>query len=357
VAAKGFVYRAATHIVFFLQSAGDSMAQRIATAFDVGAGNCKVAASVDGKIVKSEFFPSVVSLASTGSLASFQSERNPSNEVTPIVDGVTYKVSKSNSRNLTGATRVSPGDDFQSSAYHMALLATALHAVELQEIDVMVLGTPVHTFNKQRERLQAIRGQVDFGLGKHYIGTTIVLPQPFGSLLSAMNEGLLPNVAAGGVSLVVDAGYFTIDVVRARALAIQNENSFSLENGMGKIYRMIADAISHQIRKPVNNLDQIEFCLRTSTPYQIYGKQFFLEQFTRQIQAQIDAIVLELYGRAGTTEDLSCVCLTGGGAEFFAPAIRKMFGDVPVHVMRDPLMANVRGFLIAAQSAAANRAS
>jgi hypothetical protein len=59
-----------------------------------------------------------------------------------------YRISKANSRNLTGATRVSPGDDFQSSAYHQALNATALHAVELQEIDVMVLGTPVHTFNK-----------------------------------------------------------------------------------------------------------------------------------------------------------------------------------------------------------------
>jgi plasmid segregation protein ParM len=323
---------------------------------DIGAGNTKSIASVDGKIVFSGFFPSVVSLATAGALASFQTDRSRANEVTPVVDGVAYKVSLASGRNLTGASRVSPGDDFQNSAHHTALLAAGLHATGIEDIDVLVVGAPIHTFEKHRERLAAIRGTVDFGLGKHRIGMTIPLPQPFGSLLSSINEGLLPNNTSGA-QLVIDVGYYSIDILRTRGLIVENGHSFSLEAGMGKIYRVVADVLAHQIRKPVANLDQIEFCLRNNTPYQGYGKQIFLNQFTKEIRAHIDAFVLEIYGRAGTTEDLACICLTGGGAEFFLPSIRKQFGDIPVCVTRDPLMANARGFLIAGQSAVLNTVS
>ncbi|RQH05016.1 hypothetical protein [Paraburkholderia dinghuensis] len=73
------------------------------------------------------------------------------------------------------------------------------------------------------------------------------------------------------------------------------------------------------------------------------------------IAAQLDASVLEIYGHAGSTENLAGICLTGGGGEFFRPAITKVFSDIPVQVLRDPLMVNARGFLFAGKSALADR--
>lgn len=320
---------------------------------EVGAGNTKYVASKNGQVVASGHMPSVVALAGTGALSSFQRNCN-SEEVTPIVDGVEYKVSLVPNRGVVGATRVAPGDDFQNSSYHTALLAAGLHAVGLNQIDILVVGAPVHTFEKHRDHLASIRGAVDFGLSHHQIDNSIVLPQPFGSLLAGINEGFLTN-AAHHVQLVIDVGYYSIDVLRVRGLTLEHAHCFGLEAGMGKVYRTMADALALHLRKPISNLDQLEHCLRTKTPYTVHGQPVVLERFMQGIAAQLEACALEIYGRAGSPENLSSICLTGGGGEFFRAAIMKAFGDIPVQVLRDPLMANARGFLVAGQSALADR--
>ncbi|RQH05005.1 hypothetical protein [Paraburkholderia dinghuensis] len=322
---------------------------------EVGAGNTKYMASEGGRIVAAGHLPSIVALSGTGALTSFQGERR-SDEVTPVVGGVMYNVSLASNRGVAGATRVAPGDDFQNSSHHTALLAAGLRAAGLKEIDVLVVGTPVHTFDKHRDHLSSIRGAFDFGLGTHSIGTTIVLPQPFGSLLAGINEGLLMNSTRNS-QIVIDVGYYSTDVLRARGLTLENSNSFGLAAGMGKIYRMLADLVAQKIRRPVSDLDQIEHCLRTRTPYLVYGQQVSLEPYMQEIRAHLDACALEIYGRVGTTENVAGICLTGGGGEFFRPAIGKVFGDIPIQVMPDSLMANARGFLVAGQSALADRAA
>ncbi|WP_233874449.1 ParM/StbA family protein [Paraburkholderia adhaesiva] len=322
---------------------------------ETGAGNTKYTASKGGQIVAAGHLPSIVALCGAGALASFQGERQ-TDEVMPVVNGVTYKVSLSANRGVAGATRVAPGDDFQNSAHHAALMAAGLYAAGLKEIDVLVVGTPVHTFNKHRDYLSSIRGTLDFGLGSHTIGTTIVLPQPFGSLLAGINEGNLIN-SARNAQIVIDVGYYSTDVLRARGLTLEHANSFGLAAGMGKIYQMFADLVAQKIRQPVSDLDQIEHCLRTRTPYVVYGQQVYLESYMQEIQAYLDSCALEIYGRVGTIENVALICLTGGGAEFFRPAIRKVFGDIPIQVMPDPLMANARGFLVAGLAALANRAA
>lgn len=197
-------------------------------------------------------------------------------------------------------------------------------------------------------RRQALAGVASRGQN------TIVLPQPFGSLLAGISEGVLIN-SPRHVQLVIDVGYYSVDVLRVRGLTLEHAHSFGLEAGMGKIYRTVADALAQHLRKPISNLDQLEHCIRTKTPYIAYGQPIALEPFMRESAAQLEAYALEIYGRAGSTENLSDICLTGGGGEFFLPAIRKAFGDIPVQVLRDPLMANARGFLIAGQSALADR--
>jgi plasmid segregation protein ParM len=324
-------------------------------AIDVGAGNTAYLASQHGRVVSAGYMPSVVGLAVSGALASFQSDPG-SDVVAPVVDGVTYKVSLASSRGVAGATRVAPGDDFQNSALHSALLAAGLHAAGVKQIDVLVLGTPVHTFEKHREHLSSIRGEIDFGLGTYHVGKTLVLPQPFGSLLAGIHEGILMN-STHGVRLVVDPGYYSVDVLRARGLALEQASCFGLASGMGKIYQIVADAVAQQIRRPVGNLDQIERCLRTKTPYTVYGQQIALEPFTQEIEAHLDACTQEIYGRVGSTENVSGIYLTGGGGEFFRPAISRIFGDIPVQVIPDPLMANARGFLLAGQAALAGRSA
>jgi plasmid segregation protein ParM len=320
---------------------------------EIGAGNTKYITSEGGQIVTSGHLPTVVALAGAGALAAFQREPE-SDVVTPVVNGVTYRVSLAPNRGVAGATRVAPGDDFQNSAHHGALLAAALHAAGRKHIDVLVLGTPVHTFEKHREHLALIRGTVDFGLGAIHIGKTLVLPQPFGSLLAGLQEGIL-TTSAHGVQLVIDPGYYSVDVLRARGLTLEQTHCFGLATGMGRVYQMLADAVAQQIRRPISDLDQIEHCLRTRTPYIVYGQPVALEPFMPAVQAHLDACALEIYGRVGSTENVSSICLTGGGGEFFLPAIRRKFGGIPVQVMPDPLMANARGFLLAGQAALAGR--
>lgn len=322
-------------------------------AVEIGAGNTKVCALIGGVVVKQLHFPSVVQAAPAGSLASFTAERQRTKVVKPVVAGVTYQVSLDADSILNGADRLSPGDEFQASYVHTALLAASLHACDIDEIDVLVLGTPVETFRKHQERLRSLRGELEYGLGTYRVAKTLVLPQPWGSLIAAITEGILPRQLSGS-QLIVDVGYYSTDVLRVRdGLQIDPGYSFGLPSGCSNIYRRVAKEISGEIRKPVEGLTEINRCLRQRKPLSVYGQQISLERYRSIVEGEVDNIILELHGRSGSTEDVTHIVLTGGGAEMFEREVRRRFHGIPLIVMPDALTANARGYALAGEAAIA----
>lgn len=320
---------------------------------DTGAGNVKIIAADDGKVFKRFLYPSAAALETYGALSSFHPQAGAAFEVRPKIDGTTYIVSLRPNQQIPDGDRTVPSDDYQASKPHDALVAAGLHHTGLTRVDVLVMGAPVHTFQKHAAHLKnRWTGTFDFGL-KHCIEIkkVLVVPQPYGSLVASINEHILERGEHVN-HCIIDAGYFSSDVLITRGLSVNKAKSFGSGFGTAAVYQKIADMLSTDLRLPVNDLDRIEYALRTGTPYSAHGQTFDLNRsgYLDKVNQHIEAHVSQIYARLGTTEDISTVLLTGGGSTLFQSAVRKVFRSINVQIMPDPVHANARGYLIAGQS-------
>lgn len=319
---------------------------------DLGASNTKIAAMKDGKPVLDLVIPSAVGMEGSGSLSSFGEGSTSPADVRLVINNNEYRVCLRPNQEFPCFKRATPHDDYQRSAQHDALLIAALRATGLTRIDVLVLGTPIHTYEKHSAHLTAWKGYRELGSGMAVdVRQVLVLPQPFGSLLAAKRERIIdPREHIN--HLVIDHGFYSSDALKTRGYSIDNTHSFGLGFGTASVYRKIADLLARTIKKPVNDLDRIEHALRTGEPYQAHGHTCKLgDSHLEQVQAHIEACVGEIYARLDGTEDIASILLTGGGSDLFDRAIRKVFRGIEIRRMPDPIRANVRGYLIAGHSA------
>ncbi|VVD33793.1 ParM/StbA family protein [Paraburkholderia dioscoreae] len=322
-------------------------------AVEVGKGNTKTIASDENGAIKKFMFPSAVRLEAHGALSSFRASHEANHhELFPIIDGTPFCVSTRPNQKIPDHKRSAPNDDFQASKAHDALLASALHVTGLRRVDVLVVGAPIETYQKHASRLKTLVGTLDFGLGRMIeVARTLVLPQTFGSLLAAKNEHVLERDEHVN-HCVIDPGYFSTDILTTKGLRIDDARSFGFAFGTAAVYQKIADMLSAELRMPVSDLDRIEYSLRSSAAYWVHGRNINLRPYLDKVEPHIEALVIDIYGRLGGTEDISSILLTGGGSALYERAVRKVFHSSRVTLMPDPIHANARGYLIAGQAAA-----
>jgi plasmid segregation protein ParM len=321
-------------------------------AIDLGFGNVKAYAEGADGHVSTTFFPSCVEeLDASSQLAQFAKDLpNKDREVHPIVDGRQYRV-VIQSGALPAIARPTPVDDFQQSPHHNALVAAALHTLGYTELDVLVVGTPLHTFTLHAAELRRrFEGTHDHGLGIVTIRQVIVLPQPYGTLLLAQNTGKIP--ADPTLSTVVfDVGFRSTDALCATGLQVDAKRSYGVPVGMYSLYSRFADVLQKEFGLRVSKLERIEYALRTNTKLVLRGNEVDVAALCLpQVQPMIDEVVKTIKGRLETDEDIRIV-LTGGGAKFFASAVQNVFNGTPIVMMDDPLNSNAKGFLLAAKAA------
>lgn len=319
---------------------------------DVGAANTKVMVAVDGRITKRFIFPSAVGIKTDSALSTFRAGHETTIEVCPKINGTTYLVSLRQNQKVPDYKRPAPGDHFQVSNTHNALLAAALYATGLVHVDVLVVGTPVHTYPTHAEELKKWSGDVDFGFGKQIrVSKTLVLPQPYGTLLAGKNERIILGDEHAN-QCILDVGYFSTDILTTKGdLTIDDNRSFGAGFGTAAVYQRISDMLASELRMPITELDRIEYSIRSGTPYIGHNRRYNLNgEYLDKVQPHIEAFVSDLYGRIQTTEDISSIILTGGGSGLFERAVRKVFRTTRINIMPDAINANSRGYLIAGHS-------
>jgi plasmid segregation protein ParM len=320
---------------------------------DAGAGNTKGIVSIDDKIVKRFTFPSAVGLQEHGQLSSFWSSNNARFEVCPNIQGTKFVVSVRPDQQIPDHKRAVPSDDYQVSPQHDSLMAAALYTSNVSRADILVIGTAVQVYQKHAKSMNKWKGVLDFGFDRSIeILKVLVLPQPYGSLLSGLNEQILERGEHVN-HVVIDIGYYSTDTLTTRGMVVDRTRSFGSPFGTAAIYQHIANLLATELKMPVSDVDRIEYALRTGYRYTAHGKQFDLREggYLQNVQGHIEKQVMEIYGRLGTTEDIASVLITGGGSNLFENAVRKVFRTTRVVLMPDPVHANARGYLLAAQAA------
>lgn len=125
-------------------------------------------------------------------------------------------------------------DNYPDSAAYAAYLRGALYFMDVDVIDLLVLGLPVADLTDKR------KGLVRLAEGEHRVGgvrtvlvkRALVVAQPQGALVTYASQAGVMERLQQQENLVIDAGTRTFDWVVSRGLRLQTKRSHSANAGV-----------------------------------------------------------------------------------------------------------------------------
>jgi plasmid segregation protein ParM len=315
----------------------------IVRAVDVGYKNTKLAVSVAEEI-QCKVFPSVAPLATDCELsAAFGRKRNT---VIVEADGVAYEVGP----DARLAEKAMPAhhldDGFALSPEYLALVRGALHWMQVDAIDLLVVGLPVTTFALRKAELaRRLLGEQPTTAGRVVeIREVKVLAQPHGALINyALSDGRI-RAMRNQRNLIIDCGARTFDWLVTQGLKIMDPRSHAINRGIYDVLHVLASEIGKHFNIQYDEYERIDLALRTRTPPRVFGKEYDLTPHLPGAKKIAHEAITELRRFVQDGADIDNIILSGGAAFFFREAIRAAFPHHDLQESDDGLYANVRGF-------------
>lgn len=237
-------------------------------------------------------------------------------------------------------------EGYTQSADYKALMLGALHYMQADEIDVLVVGLPVSEFTARKSGLERLCvGEHDVGKGRKVkVHKALVVAQPQGALVAYAEEhGLLDQIGQQE-NLIIDCGTRTLDWLTARGLRLVANRSYSAQYGVHDVVTAICDAISREIGEHYDEPHIVDEALRTGRSITTYGKAREIQRYMPIAERIAAEGIQALTNSIGGKYRFANIVLSGGGAYLFRKALRDAFKKQPVLELADPFYANVRGF-------------
>ena len=336
----------------------------IARAIDVGYGNTKFTLN-DGcngsGDIECMMFPSVAPVCPKGEMGDFMSKRDVA---LVSVNGQWYEVGPDAMMAMPSNASRALDTDFVRRDYYMALMLGAMHYMNVDRIDHLVVGLPVSNIDKTM--ITFVR---DLLLGDHqlpnrtlHVGDVKVVPQPVGGMYDFGVRHQMMKELQAGINLLIDPGYFTLDWVVTTGTKMVEVRSGAANNaGMAAILHAIKDTMTLKIKERDGKseeitegiLNSIDSSLRNETPFRFNGKVERLDRYMEGADTVIRNALDKLRYKVGTLGDIERVVIVGGASHLYQKAVCELFANHDVHVAKQAVFANVRGFQLMANSAAA----
>lgn len=230
-----------------------------------------------------------------------------------------------------------------------------------QSVDLLVLGLPVSGFLANKKRLMEIgskvrRVPVPVHLrersGKDFVDVVaknvMVLPQPFGGLrLASESESGSAVFEDGVVSMVIDPGYSTFDWFVADSMAPQMELCGSFNGGVSQILQAVSSKLGFDHGVGSQNFGTIERALVDGF-LNLGHTKIDMQPYRIIASNAASNIVAEFLQRFDPAKPgVSIIYICGGGALFYAAALKQRLPSIRIEVMPDSVMSNARGFYLA----------
>lgn len=320
----------------------------IVRAIDVGYGNIKYIAAVDGQAIRCAHFPSAAPYCTfRGDAVDSLGERRRTVRV--AVGDLLCEVGPDVHLAADIYQTRQMHDGYCETPEYLALVRGALSYMRVDKVDLLVLGLPVSTFRTKREALERrMRGMHTIEPGKSVsVERVKVVAQPQGAL---MHYGAL-HKRLGQINnernLVVDAGARTFDWLLADGLRVIDKRSDSANKGMFDVLHIVAEAISAAENTNFRDYERIDLAIRTGCKPKVFGKEHDIGRYVRTARRIADEAVGEMLRYVGNGSDINNIVLVGGAASFYKPALVEAFPKHKVHEIGDGLYANVKGFQFA----------
>lgn len=241
-------------------------------------------------------------------------------------------------------------ENYPSTDSYRALFHAGLLLSEFDQIDLVVTGLPVNQYlnHELRERLsKQMQGEHQITpRRKITVNKVKVVPQPVGGFVDYVWS--LPDAAEIEDSrvLVVDPGFFSVDWVLIGNGELRRQScGTSLEASsviLDEAARLIAEDFGGNVGR-----ERLEHALRNGLAHvRLFGERVEVAPFLKKAADKVGPIVTARLRESLRKENASAdmVLLVGGGAGFFANAVKEAFPQLKVSSPDSPVYANARGF-------------
>lgn len=325
---------------------------------DVGYGRTKIAVRLPSEQgIFTDSFPSLVPQHVSENLSSHVPSAEVARTYIVKIDGVEFAVGPDVRFSIGGQTGSGRTltDDFPMSVNYKALFLGALAHVGATEIDVLVLGLPVHTMEKYKAHLATtFKGTFKAGEKEVVVHDVRVLPQPSGAMIH-YGTTLSESLNDGENRLIIDCGYVTTDWVLANGYRMIESRSSGTPVGASTILMSIANRISKFENKQFDHIERIDESLITNKPMRLFKKMIapeIVRDYLTSSSFIMEDTAKKIRANVGDGSDLCSILMVGGGARYFGPSIQKSFPDVEIIYLDESPYCNVRGFLLMGEAQA-----
>ena len=319
----------------------------VVRAVDVGRGNTKYIADIRNGEPVCTMFPSQAHPSETAyEVDGWGTSRKT---VSIPVDGLVYEVGPD--VHLAADvfnSNVLQHDRYAETPEYLALVLGALHFMQVDAVDLLIVGLPVATFKLKRHVSaleRRLTGEHELGKGrKVHVRRVKAIAQPAGAL---MYFGLMQNRVAQlrkERSLIVDPGRRTFDWIVTQGMQQIDKRSHSVPRGMHDVLQALVEGISRNTGAHYREYEMVDTALRSGKKLMVFQQEYDLSQhlpLARKVPEQAVAEMMHYVGDAG---DIRNIVQVGGGAFFYKPALKAAFPNHTLHELKDPIFANVKGF-------------
>lgn len=247
--------------------------------------------------------------------------------------------------------------DYKRTQEWKALFNAALINSQWKEIDLLVLGLPcdeVYTANNNE-----VKYLESYAKGVHQVAKdkqvtvhkVLVVAQPLGSIAGYFVADASPeekkDMLGQATTLVVDPGYYSLDIVVLKDGGIAKETSFSSQNSVRAICQEAERQINAKFPNSPCQLGEIEEQIRKkSYTMPLAGKPYdFSDELTAACETVAQNAITEIESRLHSHNIYPRVTmLTGGGANLYAKTFKKLHTD-KLLVAKAPVVLNCFGYL------------
>lgn len=316
-------------------------------AVDVGYGNTKFTVGMLDQEFEAicDMFPSLTPTALQNDFSRAIGQQRDTHKIE--IRGETYECGKEVRLALGGGSHDRVLDEnFCLSNRYLALVRAALAYMGVDEIDCLVLGLPLTTYEAKRRSLeQAVAGAHEIGNKTIKVHKVTVVPQPMGGFYDYVVQNNMTDAIDHEMNLIIDPGYYTLDwVVSQGSRPIDSRSAAVNEQGASTILTAVRDAIEADLSCDPGDIMRIDESLRTGRVLRVHGKHVDLEKYRPLIRQIADSAVNKLITGTRGIVDIENVILVGGATHLYHDAVKARFPNLEVHTGGNPVYANVRGF-------------
>ncbi|HTR24391.1 MAG TPA: PRTRC system protein D [Terriglobales bacterium] len=316
----------------------------IVRSIDVGFRNTKLVVAADDRRIECEVFPSIAPTTNGRNLSEAIGRKR--NTVSITVEGVDYEVGPDALLAEKPTPTQTMGNDFCLSPEYLALVRGALQRMQVEVVDLLVVGLPVSTFQfRKLDLARRLQGRQPVGVGRTVdVREVKVLTQPHGALIDyALTSGRM-DMVRNQRNLIIDCGGRTFDFLVTQAFKVYDQRSDDTKRGMYDVLHVLATEIGQALHTEYTDYEKLDVALRTGTQPLIFGQPYDLEPHLKAARKIPEEAVSYLRRYVEDGSDIDAIILSGGSAFFFRDAICAAFPHHDVHELPEALYANVRGF-------------